>query len=91
MRSECINGIRSGRGANIGFEAFTIYNIDGFIEEPGDVVLEIHVIENRDAGVRINLDHNIDVATEPVVAASHRANQGGVRYPPTAQGLFGAS
>src|SRR5438105_412045 len=89
--SECIDRVGHRLGTNVGFEPLAAYDVDGLIEKSCNVFLEFHIIENRDAGVRIEFDHDVDIAIRAVVTTSHRAEQGSMLDPAPAQGRFKAS
>src|SRR5689334_7884422 len=89
--SECIDRVGHGVATNVGFEALAAYNVYRLIEEACNVFLDVHVIKNRDAGVRIEFDHDVDVAIRTVVTPSHRPEQGSMLDPTPAQGMFTAS
>src|SRR5258708_2566637 len=69
---EGIDRINSRGRADIGFEAVAIHYVDGTIKQTRDVILEAGIVEHGQMRLRINLDHDVDVAAGTAVAARHR-------------------
>src|SRR5713226_2438366 len=61
---------RVGRrgGTDIGFEAVAVHHIDWTIKQARDVILEIHIVEHGEMRLRIDLDHDVDIAFRTAVA-----------------------
>jgi hypothetical protein len=59
--------------------------------EISDKFLQVGVIENRHPNIRIDLDHNVDVAIGTAIAARQRTEQGGMHYPALTQVALGPS
>ena len=74
----------------MGFQRVTIYDVDGAVEEIGNVFLEIDLVEHGHPDIRIDLDHDVDVAIRTAFAARQRTEQGGVHHPALAQGALGS-
>src|SRR3979490_539758 len=72
----CLEGIdrvsRRG-GTDIGFEAVAVHHVDGTSKQARDVILEARIVEHGDMRLRIDLDHDVDIAVRTPVAARHRA------------------
>src|SRR6266851_2153173 len=83
---ESIDGVGRGGGADVRLETVTVYNVNGAVEQTGNVVFQSGVVENGDVRRRIKFKHDIDVAVGPVVAARTRAKQGRVTDATGAQG-----
>src|ERR1044071_1362113 len=84
--SERINRVgRDGR-FDVRLEPVAAHDIDGTIEQRGDVTLERDILVDADPGRRIDFDHDVDVAVGPFVAAGTRAEQGGMGDAVRAQG-----
>src|SRR5271163_162611 len=83
--SEGIDGIGRRGGTDIGFQAVAAYDVNGAVEQAGNVLLQAHIVVNRDAGVGINLNHDVGVAVGAVVAARARTEQRGMRHTARAQ------
>src|SRR4051794_1635871 len=86
--SEGIDRLGGGRRADIGLEAVATDDVDGAIEEAGDVVLQLRVVEDGDARLGLDLDRDVDVAFGPSVAASERAEKGRPAHAAGAQVAF---
>jgi hypothetical protein len=65
------------------FEAVAVDHIDRPFEQAGDALLEARIFEHGQMRRRIDLDHDVEVAVGPAVAARHRAEYG--RPPPAAR------
>src|SRR3954453_1061 len=76
--SERINRVGRDGGFDVRLEPVAAHDIDGAIEQRGDVILERDILVDADPGGGIDFDHDIDVAVGPVIAAGTRAEQGGV-------------
>src|SRR6266852_467077 len=76
---ESIDGVGRGGGADVRLETVTVYNVNGAVEQTGNVVFQSGVVENGDVRRRIKFKHDVDVdvAVWPVVAA--RASRTGPR------------
>ena len=72
----------------MGLESLTVDHVDRAIEQTGDVILQPDVIEKSDVGFRIDIDHDVDIAVGPVLAACHGAEYGCMRDAARAQGAF---
>src|SRR3954454_3456157 len=84
--SERINRVDRDGGFDVRLEPLAAYDIDGTIEQRRDIILERDILIDADRGRRIDFDHDVDVAVGPVVAASTRAEQGGMADATRAQG-----
>lgn len=73
---EGIDRISRCCGAHIRFQAVTIHNIYGAIKQTGYVILESHILVHGHMRIRLNFNHDIDVAVRAIVAARTRAKQG---------------
>ena len=73
---------------NVRLKPVTVDNINRAVEQTGYVIFEAGVINNSDVGRRININHDVDVAIGPVIAACTRAEQGSVIDTPRAQRRF---
>src|SRR5216684_3718193 len=83
---ESIDGVGRGGGADVRLETVTVYNVNGAVEQTGNVVFQTGVVENGDVRRRIKFKHDVDVAVGPVVAPRPRAEQGRVTDATGAQG-----
>src|SRR4051812_46269859 len=77
-RSERINRVGRDGGFDVRLEPLAAQDIDGTIEQRRDVILERNILVDADPGRGIDFDHDVDIAVGPVVAASLRAEQGGM-------------
>jgi hypothetical protein len=77
--SERIDHISGRWSAQIGLQSLAVNHINRSVEEASDVVLQANVIEERDMGLGIDIDHDIEIAVGPILATRHRAEHGGMR------------
>src|SRR6266849_2614637 len=82
---EGIDGIGRCGGTHIRFEAVAAHDIDGPIEQAGDILLQANIVVDRDVGFGINLDHDVGVAVRAIVTPRTRAEQGSMGYTARAQ------
>jgi hypothetical protein len=75
----------------VGLERLAIDHIDWAIEQAGDVLRETDVIENRDVRCRVDIDHDVEVAVRPALAARHGTEDGRMRHAARTQGAFMAT
>src|SRR5438132_5253478 len=89
--SEGIDGVgRHGR-TNMGFERVTADDIHRSPKESRDVFLQSHIVENRDASIRLDVDDDIEVAVRSVLSARDRPEHAGMTNTACAQvGLVAA-
>src|SRR2546423_5478591 len=73
--SEGIDSVGDRRRTNIGLEAVARYDIDRAVEQARDEFLQACNVEHSDTGLRLDLDHDIDVAPWSIVAPRHGAEQ----------------
>lgn len=69
----------------MGLERVTIDHIDRALKQSGNVIPQSHIIENGDVSLWIDVDHDIEVAVGPVLAARDRTEDGGVTNTARAQ------
>jgi hypothetical protein len=75
----------------MGLESVAAYHVDGAIEQAGNIFFQTDVIEHGHARLGINLDHDIEVAVGPVLAAYDRAEHGGMTDAARPQGALVAA
>src|ERR1700686_4830309 len=81
----------SGRGgADIGFEAVAVYHVDGAVKQARDVILQACIVEHGDMRLRIDFDHDVDIAVRSTVAARDRAERGRPAHAARAEIGFGS-
>ena len=73
---ERIDRVSRGGGTDMRFETVAVDHIDRPFEQAGDVLLEARIFEHGQMRRRIDLDHDVEVAVGPAVAARHRAEYG---------------
>src|SRR5262249_43022380 len=88
-RSEGIDSIGHRNGPNVGLQSFAVDDVYRLAEKRGDVGLEGYVVEHRHTDIRIDLNHDVDVAVGSIAAARDRTEQGSMHHPAIAQGHFG--
>ncbi len=77
---EGIDGVgRHGR-TKIGFKSLAADDVHAAVEACCDVVFQSDIIEEADMGLRIDLDHDVDIAVRPIIASGPRAEQGDMRH-----------
>src|SRR5260370_2908401 len=82
----------SGRGgADIGFEAVAVHHVDWTIKQARDVILEARIVEHGEMRLRIDFNHDVDIAVRTAVAARHRAEHGRPAPAPRAEIRFGST
>src|SRR5271170_7462262 len=86
--SEGIDGVGCRRRGYVGFQRLAVYDIDRAVEQGRNIFLKSYVTPNSHMRLGIDLDHNIDVAVGPVVAARTRAEQSGMTDAARTQGGF---
>src|ERR1700722_18674375 len=92
--SSDLEGIdRIGRrgGTDIGLEAIAIHDVDRAIEKTRDVVLEACIVEHSETRLRVDLDHDVDIAVGTAVAACYRAENGHPAHAARTQIRFGST
>jgi hypothetical protein len=57
-------------------EGVAVDHVDRPVEQPGDVLLDIHVLVDRPFGSGLEFDQDVDVAVRPILAARDRAEHG---------------
>src|SRR4030088_290813 len=78
-------------GTDIGFEAVAVHHVDGTINQARDVILEASIVEHGEMRLRIDLDHDVDVAAGTAVAARHRAEHSRTANGARAEITFGST
>src|SRR6266849_10695856 len=82
----------SGRGwTDIRLEAVAVHHVDGTIKQARDVILEASIVEHGEMRLRIDLDHNVDIAVRTAVAARHRAEHSRPAHAAGAEIRFGST
>src|SRR5258708_27867988 len=76
--SERIDGITRGRRTQARLERIAVDDIDRPVEQTGDVIVEVHVLQDRVAGLGAEFHQYVEIAVGPVVAARDRAEHGGM-------------
>src|SRR6266436_9139278 len=89
--SECIDRIARRGPAQMRLEGLAVDYVHRMQEEARDILFHAHVVEDGHMGVGVKLDEDVYVAIRAVVAASHRAEQRGMRDPASPQSAFGAA
>ena|ERR1700730_17158065 len=79
--SEGIDRIPCRWRAQIGLPGFAVDHVNAFRKQAGDVILQADVVEKRDVGLGVDIDHDVDVAVRTVFAAGHGAEHGSMRDP----------
>src|SRR5579862_5651801 len=87
-RSEGIDGVGRRLTGQVGFQSLAVHDINGLVEQGRNIFLKPYVTPDPDMRLGIDLNHNIDVAVRPVVAACARAEQRGMTDAPRAQSRF---
>ena len=72
------------------FEAVAVDHVDRTLKQAGDILLEARVFEHGQVRRRIDLDHDVDIAVRPAVAARHRAEHGRPPHAARAEVGFGS-
>src|ERR1700687_3771679 len=88
---EGIDRVNRRGGAEIGFEAVAGYHVDGTIKQARDVILEASIVEHGEMRLRIDLDHDVDIAVRTVFAARHRAEHSCPAHAARAEIRFGST
>src|SRR5208282_2831792 len=70
---------------NVGFQMAAVCDVDPAREQVAKILRNGDIFPKSNRRVRSDLDQNVDVAVRPIVAASTRAEQRGVRDAPRAQ------
>src|SRR3954452_21608139 len=93
-RSSALEGIdRIGNGSRteVGLQAVAAHNIDRPVEQARDVLLQSYVVEHRNMRLRIDLEHDVDIAAGPVLTPRDGTEQGSTPPPPCSERLLGTS
>ena len=85
---ESINGFTLGVGPDKRFQSLAIRHVDRHGKQLFDILDDARVVEKAYVGVRIDLNHNVDIAVGTLLAPRPRTKQGGMSYPALAQGAF---
>src|SRR5829696_2188101 len=83
-----INGVGRCSGTDIGLERVPAHDVGGTVKEASDVFFQAGIIEDGNARVGVDLEHDVNVAVGPVVAACARAKQRRPAYSARAQIAF---
>src|SRR5437588_11413661 len=83
-----IDGVRRHGRPDMRLQSVAAYHVDGAIEQAGNIFFQTDVVEHSHARLGINLDHDIEVAIGPVLAASNRAEHGGMTDAARPQGAL---
>src|SRR5579864_2328757 len=67
--SEGIDRVPRGRRTQVGFQGVPIDHINRTVKQTHNVILQPDVIEHGDVGLRIDVDHNVEVTVRTVIAA----------------------
>ena len=70
----------------MGLQGFTVHDVDAAGEKSGNIIFQTHIGVNILHGIRFDIDHDVDIAVGPIVAARDRAEQSGVGYAARPQG-----
>src|SRR3954452_24230996 len=89
--SEGIDGIGRRGWTHRGFQAIAVHHIDGTVEEACDVILEPDVVVDREVGLGVEFQHDVDVTVGPIVAASDRTENGSATNPASTQIVLAAA
>src|SRR5216683_942979 len=82
----------SGRGwTDIRLEAVAVHHVDGTIKQARDVILEASIVEHGEMRLRIDFDHDVDIAARTAVAARHRAEPSRPAHATRAEIRFGST
>ena len=82
---ERIDGIGRCGGTDIRFEAVAAHDIDGPVEQAGDIFLQTNIIVDRDMGLGVNFDHDVGIAVGAAIPPRTRTKQRSVGYATHAQ------
>src|SRR5271168_1564435 len=85
---ESINGFTLGAGPDKRFQSLAIRHVDRHGKQLFDILDDARVVEKAYVGVRIDLNHNVDIAVGTLLAPGPRTKQVGMSYPALAQGAF---
>src|ERR1700687_3106971 len=88
---EGIDRINRRGGTDIGLEAVAVHHVDGTIKQARDEILEASIVEHGEMRLRIDFDHDIDIAVGTVVAARHRAEYSCPAHAARAEIRFGST
>src|SRR5437763_388244 len=75
-RLEGIDGIGGRRRADVRLKPRAINHIDRMVKESRNDLLQSDVLEPRDAGFGLDIDHDVEIAVRPIIAARDRAEDG---------------
>lgn len=81
MRSEGIDSVGRRGGSDVWFQAVAVDDVNRLIKEIGNIFLEFDLIENCDPRIRIDLDHDIDIAPGMVFTPRRRAEYAACKTP----------
>src|SRR6266849_5239500 len=82
----------SGRGwTDIRLEAVAVHHVDGTIKQARDVILEASIVEHGEMRLRIDFDHDVDIAVRTAVAARDRAEHSRPAHAARAEISFGST
>src|SRR6185312_1455469 len=77
--SERIDRVSRGRRSNVGLEPIAVHDVDGTVEQSGDIVPDRDIFVDAHTRRWVYLDHDVGVAVGSLVAPRPRAEQGRVR------------
>src|SRR6266404_919194 len=88
---EGIDRVSRRGGTDIGFETVAVHHVDGTIKQARDVILQARIVENGEMRLRIDLDHDVDIAVRTAVAPRHRAEHSRPAHAARAKTRFGSA
>src|SRR5438067_13472317 len=86
--SKGIDGISCHGGTDVGFEPVAAHHINLSLEQTRNILFKSDIPEHCHARLRVDLNHDVEVAVGPVGATRHRAKHGGVPDAARAQIAF---
>src|SRR6266403_2970554 len=88
---EGIDRVTGRGGTDIGLKAVAVHHVDGSVKQAPDVILEASIVEHGKMRVRIDFDHDVDVAVRTAVAARHRAEHSRPAHAARTEITFGST
>src|ERR1035438_8568308 len=78
--SEGIDGVSCSRRFYVRLQRVAVHHVHTAVEQGGDRILQTGIIKNSDAGGGIEFEHDIGVASRPLIAPRPRTEQCGMSY-----------
>src|SRR5262245_51612069 len=61
------------RRPHIGLESLPVHDINRSVEQTGDEILQFDIVIDAEMSIRVQVDHDVDVAVRPRLASGNRA------------------